>query len=92
MVDAQNRSSPEPRPSMPGGADTGPVGCPGRRAEAARAGIEALEGNAGATFDSLVYGAALCLWHLGHRATLAEAAEYAREVIGSGKALAHFRA
>jgi anthranilate phosphoribosyltransferase len=61
-------------------------------AEAARAGIEALEGKTGATFDSLVYGAALCLWHLGQRATLAEAAEHAREVIGSGKALSHFRA
>jgi anthranilate phosphoribosyltransferase len=61
-------------------------------AEAARAGIEALEGNTGATLDSLVYGAALCLWHLGRGATLAEAADYARETITSRKALAHFRA
>lgn len=61
-------------------------------AEAARAGIEALEGKTGATSDALVYGAALCLWHLGHCKTLAEAAAHAREVIGSGKALTHFRA
>jgi anthranilate phosphoribosyltransferase len=60
--------------------------------EAARAGIEALEGNAGATFDALSYGSALCLWRLGRRATLAEAAEFARETIGSGRALVHFRA
>jgi anthranilate phosphoribosyltransferase len=61
-------------------------------AQAARAGIEALEGKTGATFDSLVYGAALCLWHLGRHATLAEASDLARETIASGKALSHFRA
>ena len=60
--------------------------------EAARAGIEALGGKAGATFDSLVYGAALCLWHLGRHPGLAEAADAARETLASGKALDHFRA
>ncbi len=59
-------------------------------AEAARAGIQALEGKAGATFDSLVYGAALCLWHLKRRASLAEAADAVREALTSGKALEHF--
>lgn len=61
-------------------------------AEAARAGIEALEGASGATFDALVYGAALCLWHLGRQPSLPEAAEVVRETLGSGKALTHFRA
>lgn len=60
--------------------------------EAARAGIEALEGRTGATFDSLVYGAALCVWHLGRCASQSEAAERVRDVLTSGKALAHFRA
>jgi len=61
-------------------------------AEAARAGVEALEGKTGATFDSLVYGASLCLWHLKRHRSLAEAAEAVRQVLGSGKALQHFNA
>jgi anthranilate phosphoribosyltransferase len=61
-------------------------------AQAARAGIDALEGNTGATFDSLVYGAALCLWHLGRHSTLTEAADFVRGILGSGKVLARFRA
>ena len=60
--------------------------------EAARAGIAALEGRRGATFDSLVYGAALGLWHLRRAATLPEAADAVREALTSGKALEHFRA
>ena len=59
--------------------------------EAARAGIEALEGKAGATFDSLVYGAGLCLWHLQRHASVGEAAKAVREVLASGKALSHFK-
>jgi anthranilate phosphoribosyltransferase len=61
-------------------------------AEAARAGIEALEGKRGATFDSLVYGAALCLWHLNRYPSLAQAADAVRQVLQSGKALKHFNA
>lgn len=61
-------------------------------AEAARAGVEALEGKTGATFDSLVYGASLCLWHLKRHRSLAEAAEAVRQVLGSGKALQRFNA
>jgi anthranilate phosphoribosyltransferase len=59
--------------------------------EAARAGIQALEGAPGATADSLVYGAALCLWHLKHQPSLADAATAVRDVLASGKALQHFR-
>ena len=69
------------------GVDAGAIA-----AEAARAGIEALGGESGPTFDSLVYGAALCLWHLGRHPTLPEAAALARETLASGKALDHFRA
>ena len=59
--------------------------------EAARAGIQALEGTPGATADSLVYGAALCLWHLKRQPSLADAATAVRDVLASGKALRHFR-
>jgi anthranilate phosphoribosyltransferase len=60
-------------------------------AHAARAGIDALEGKAGATSDSLVYGAALCLWHLQRYPSLAEAADAVRQVLASGKALSQFK-
>ncbi len=60
-------------------------------AEAARAGIEALGGKPGATFDSLVYGATLCLWHLNRHPSLAKAADAVREALESGKALKHFK-
>jgi len=60
--------------------------------EAARAGIQALEGTPGATSDSLVYGAALCLWHLKRHPSLADAASAVRDVLASGKALQHFEA
>ncbi len=58
--------------------------------EAAQAGIEALHGKTGGTFDALVYGAALCLWHMKRRPTLLDAAESVREVVRSGRALTHF--
>ena len=61
-------------------------------AEAARVGIDALEGKPGATCDSLVYGATLCLWHLNRHRSLAQAANAVREVLQSGKALKHFNA
>ncbi len=59
-------------------------------AEAAGAGIEALKGQTGPTFDSLVYGAALVLWHLKRSPTLSEAADQVRKVLNSGKAFDHF--
>lgn len=60
--------------------------------EAARAGIEALEGKPGPAFDALVYGAALCLWHLGKSPSLPQAAGDVRETLGSARALARLRA
>lgn len=55
---------------------------------AAEAGRAALRGEAGATRDCLVYGAALCLWHLGRHGSLREAADAARRVLDGGEALA----
>ncbi len=60
-------------------------------AAAARAGTEALEGKHGPTLDSLIYGGALCLWHLNRHPTLAAAADTVRQVLASGKALQHFK-
>lgn len=53
---------------------------------AAEAGMAALCGNKGATYDSLVLGAALILHHVGRAKTLAEAADKARAALDSGKA------
>ena len=54
---------------------------------AAQAGKAALEGEPGPTRDSLVYGAALCLWHLGRHGSLREAADAARAALDRGAAL-----
>jgi anthranilate phosphoribosyltransferase len=58
---------------------------------AADAGMAALAGQPGATRDSLIYGAALCLWHVGRHDSLAGAAQAVRAVLDSGRALAHLR-
>lgn len=55
---------------------------------AAAAGTAALEGAPGPTRDCLVYGGALCLWHLGRHASLREAADAVRGVLDRGEALA----
>jgi anthranilate phosphoribosyltransferase len=58
---------------------------------AAEAGKAALAGQSGATRDCLVYGAALCLWHLGRHGSLKSAAHAVRGVLDAGKALEHLR-
>lgn len=58
---------------------------------AAEAGMAALAGAPGPTRDCLVYGAALCLWHLGRASSLPEAAAIARRAIDSGKARERLR-
>jgi len=61
-------------------------------AAAAAAGLAALAGQPGPSRDSLIYGAALCLWHLRRYASLAEVATAARAALDSGRALARFKA
>ncbi len=61
-------------------------------AAAAEAGLAALNGAAGATRDSLVYAAALCLHHTGRHDSLQAAADAARKALDSGAALAHLKA
>jgi anthranilate phosphoribosyltransferase len=58
---------------------------------AAEAGMAALAGQPGPTRDSLVLGAALCLWHLKRHDSLEGAAHAVRAVLDSGKALARVR-
>jgi len=58
---------------------------------AADAGKAALAGAPGPTRDGLVYGAALCLWHLGRHGSLAAAADAVRGVLDRGKAMEHLR-
>lgn len=53
-------------------------------------GLAALRGEAGPARDSLVYSAALCLRQLGRAKDLPTGADMARQILDSGKALAHF--
>lgn len=59
-------------------------------AETVEVGLKALEGQSGPAFDSLVFGAAMALWHCGLQPSQQQAAEHARQVIKSGQAKAHF--
>lgn len=58
---------------------------------AAAAGMAALRGEKGTTYDSLVLGASLILHHLGRAASLAEAAGLVRAALDSGRAAARVR-
>lgn len=59
---------------------------------AADGGVAALHGKAGPAYDSLVYGAALCLFHLKREPSLPAAADTVRRVIKAGTPLARFQA
>jgi anthranilate phosphoribosyltransferase len=82
-------------PRVPGASDEGeseaPLDAAAVAKAAAEAGRAALAGERGATRDCLVYGAALCLWHLGRHGDLRSAADAVRGAIDSGKALEHLR-
>lgn len=60
--------------------------------EAAKEGLNALQGNEGLTRDSLVYAASACLTHINRFDSMTAAAGYVGKVIDSGKALTHFQA
>ena len=59
-------------------------------AETVDVGLQALAGQSGPAFDSLVYGAAMGLWHCGLHKNQQQAAEHVRQVIQSGRAKAYF--
>jgi anthranilate phosphoribosyltransferase len=58
---------------------------------AAQAGMAALEGRRGPTYDSLVFAGALVLWHLGRERTMQAGAERIRGVLDSGAAMRRLR-
>jgi len=58
---------------------------------AAQAGMAALEGRRGPTYDSLVFAGALVLWHLGRERTMEAGAERIRGVLDSGAAMRRLR-
>ncbi len=58
----------------------------------ANAGLAALHGTPGLTYDSLVCAAAAILWNQGRFETSANAADHVRQILDSGQALARFRA
>ncbi|MGD9952954.1 MAG: anthranilate phosphoribosyltransferase [Burkholderiales bacterium] len=78
-------------PRIPGAAEEGEPDSPLDTAAVARAAAEAgkaaLAGAPGPTRDCLVYGAALCLWHLRRQPTLKDAAAAVRAVLDQGKPL-----
>ncbi|MDA1117518.1 MAG: anthranilate phosphoribosyltransferase [Proteobacteria bacterium] len=80
---------------IPGSSDEGqdeaPLDTAAVAKAAAAAGRAALAGEPGATRDGLVYGAALCLWHLGRHGSLKHAADAVRGTLDRGKALEHLR-
>ena len=59
---------------------------------AADAGIAALNGTRGSTYDALIYSAAIALWHLKKYDDIKEASDKVREVLDNGDALRHFSA
>ncbi|MFP4280034.1 MAG: anthranilate phosphoribosyltransferase [Halochromatium sp.] len=58
---------------------------------AAQAGMAALEGQRGPSYDSLVFSGALILWHLGREQTIAAGADRIRAVLDSGAAARRLR-
>ncbi len=58
---------------------------------AAEAGLAALRGEQGATYDSLLYAASMILQHVGKHPSLQAAAEQVRAVLDSGDAAARVR-
>ena len=59
---------------------------------ASETGLAVLKGQQGFIYDSLVYGASICLHHLGKANSWSEASDLSRAVLKSGKAYAHFAA
>jgi anthranilate phosphoribosyltransferase len=55
-------------------------------------GCRALAGEPGPAYDSLIFGAATNLWHVGRFDSQLDAANYVRDIIDGGKAKAHFEA
>ena len=92
-IQQQVRATPLPDdlPSRPAGDDIGADFDVDAAAKcAADAGLAALGGNPGSSYDALVYSGAIALRHLKKSDSLASAAEQVRKVLNNGQALEHF--
>ena len=81
-------------PARPG-AEAGivsPLDAPKTAEYCAQLGLRALAGEAGAMRDSLIYGAAICLFDCGRAGNLRDGADQARKALDQGAAMAHFTA
>ncbi len=58
---------------------------------AATAGMDALAGTPGPTFDALAYGAGLCLWYLKKFSSIQEATDAARQTLTQGNAVSRVK-
>ncbi|OGT90661.1 MAG: anthranilate phosphoribosyltransferase [Gammaproteobacteria bacterium RIFOXYD12_FULL_61_37] len=94
-IDQQVRSVPLPddlpTASRPGDEIAITLDVPATAKAAAEAGMAALSGKQGPTYDGLVYSGALILHHVGKAPHLKEAAEMVRAVLDSGKATARIK-
>jgi len=75
-----------PKAARPGDEIAITVDIPATARAAAAAGLAALQGERGPTYDSLVLGAALILNHVGRHGALRDAADHVRRVLDSGRA------
>lgn len=92
-IDQNVRATPLPDdlPEIPQGDDVGaPFDAELAAGMAAEAGLAALEGKQGSTYDALVYSASIALWHLKKYTEIHDAAGHVRDVLDSGKALEKF--
>jgi len=80
-----------PTASRPGDEIAVAVDVPATAKAAAQAGMAALEGARGPTYDSLVFSGALILWHLGRERSLGAAADRVRAALDSGAAARRLR-
>ncbi len=94
-IQADTRAVPIPKDipeAQPGDEIATTVDSDAVAQRAAELGMAAMSGEKGLTYDSLVYGAALCLHHTGRHATLQQAADAVRGVLDSGAALERLKA
>ena len=80
-----------PQTTRPGDDIAVAVDVAATAAAAATAGMAALAGQRGPSYDSLVFSAALILWHLGREPSLESAAGRVREALDSGRAARRIR-
>jgi anthranilate phosphoribosyltransferase len=80
-----------PKAARPGDEIAIAVDVPATAKAAAAAGMAALQGARGPTYDALALGAALVLAHLGRYRSLHDAADHARRTLDSGRAAARIR-